>query len=72
MYRNKKILYFVNTFAILGDLESVVADKLNWLSEHGFHISLLIINFVSFTSLTVAIADTSTANPHHKMRLAIL
>ena len=29
MYRNKKILYFVNTFAILGDLESVVADKLN-------------------------------------------
>jgi len=39
-----KILYLVDTFAILGGLERVLADKMNWLSQHGFHISLLTVN----------------------------
>ena len=40
----RKILYIVDTFTILGGLERVLADKLNWLSEHDFHISLLTVN----------------------------
>ena len=40
----RKILYIVDTFAILGGLERVLADKMNWLSEHGFRISLLTVN----------------------------
>ena len=40
----KKILYVVDTFTILGGIERVLGDKLNWLAQHGFRIALMTVN----------------------------